>query len=364
MKIKRPIMIVAGGTGGHIYPGLALARELKERSQDVVWLGTKKGLEAELVSEANIEINWISVPRLRGLGYLAWLLSPFRLLISIIQTLVIFYKCNPSVVVGFGGFVSGPGGFVAWLTRRPLLIHEQNAIAGSSNKILAKFASEIFAAFPNSFPDKVESKIIGNPIRKSILNILSPEERFFERLEKKLVINILVLGGSQGSRALNFKIPKILKEVKRDIDLNVWHQVGKDKSSIEDIYKNYEVKAKVENFIFNIADAYKWADIVVCRAGALTISELEIVGIGAILIPLPNSIDNHQYKNAISFCSNGAGLIILENELGLKLSRKKIINLCKNKKELINLANNARKNAKRGATKILADTCIKFANRI
>ena len=361
MRSKRPIIIAAGGTGGHIFPGLALAKELKDRSKDVIWLGTKKGLEAKLVKDASIDIKWISVPRLRGFGYLSWFLSPFKLFFSIIQTLVIFYRCRPSVVVGFGGFVSGPGGLAAWLMRKPLLIHEQNAIAGSSNRVLSKFASKIFTAFPNSFPSKVKSILIGNPIRKSILNTKPPEKRFSERANKEKIINILILGGSQGAKALNKKIPMLLKEIKLYKDISVWHQVGQDMACVESSYQDLKIKAKVEVFISNIAEAYSWADIVFCRSGALTISELEAVGVGAILIPLPNSIDDHQYKNAINFCSNGAGLIIPEDKLESDESHEKIFSILKNKNKLINFANRARNNSKREATKILADTCIDMA---
>jgi|TARA_B100001250_G_scaffold72479_1_gene58879 UDP-N-acetylglucosamine--N-acetylmuramyl-(pentapeptide) pyrophosphoryl-undecaprenol N-acetylglucosamine transferase len=358
MRSKRPIIIAAGGTGGHIFPGLALAKELKARSKDVIWLGTKKGLESKLVRDASIDIRCISVPRLRGFGYLSSVLSLFKLLFSITQTLLIFYRCRPSVVVGFGGFVSGPGGLAAWLMRKPLLIHEQNAIAGSSNRVLSKFASKIFTAFPNSFPRKVKCILIGNPIRESILNIKPPEKRFNERKNKEKIINVLILGGSQGAKALNKKIPLLLKKIKLYSNISVWHQVGKDKTHVESFYKDLKIKAKVEVFINNIAEAYSWADIVFCRSGALTISELEVVGVGAILIPLPNSIDNHQYKNAINFCSKGAGLIIPEDKIESKESQEKISSIFKNKNKLINFANRARINSKREATKILANACI------
>ena len=196
MVSRGPIMILGGGTGGHVYPGLAVASVLRQRASTVVWMGTRHGLEARLVPEAGIEMEWISIAGFRGRGPLAWLTAPFAVLLALCQAVAALRRRRPAAVLGLGGFVSGPGGLAAWLTRRPLLIHEQNAVAGTTNRILARFAQRIFGAFPQSFPATVDVELIGNPVRQSILALPIPSERFASRVGSDTALRVLVLGGS------------------------------------------------------------------------------------------------------------------------------------------------------------------------
>lgn len=356
-----PIMILAGGTGGHVFPGLAVAEVLRERAKPVVWMGTRKGLEARLVPEADIEIEWISVSGVRGSGPFAWLMAPFRILLAIYQALAALRRCQPAAVLGLGGFVSGPGGVAAWLTRRPLLIHEQNAVAGTTNRILARFARRIFEAFPNSFPPSVNAEIIGNPVRDSIVALPVPSERFASRSSSDAALRVLVLGGSQGARVLNTQVPTALQLLPAGVALDIWHQAGVGRAEAEKAYAGTTLAPRLDAFIDDMAVAYGWADIVVCRAGALTISELAAAGIGAVMIPFPFAIDDHQLKNAQSFASQGAGIVIPENELNPERLAQELSNLTKDHSALVTLAERARAQAKPRAAEILADACLELA---
>jgi len=355
-----PIMIVAGGTGGHVFPGLAVARVLRERARTVVWMGTRQGLEARLVPEAGIEIEWISIAGLRGRGPLAWLTAPIRLLLAICQALAALRRCRPVVVLGLGGFASGPGGLAAWLTRRPLLIHEQNAVAGTTNRILARFAQRIFAAFPRSFPATVEVELIGNPVRRSILALPTPAERFASRAGAGKVPRVLVLGGSQGARVLNERVPAALARLPQAIALEVWHQAGAGIDDARAAYARTALQPRLDTFIEDMAAAYGWADLVVCRAGALTVSELAAAGIGAILIPFPHAIDDHQLKNAMSFASQGAGVVIAESAFDPERLAQELAAFLTDREALMRLAERARAQARPRAAEILADACLEL----
>ncbi len=302
-------MILAGGTGGHVFPGLAVARVLRQRARTVIWMGTRQGLEARLVPEAGIEMEWISVSGLRGRGPLAWLTAPFGLLLALFQALSALRRRRPAAVLGLGGFVSGPGGLAAWLTRRPLLIHEQNAVAGTTNRILARFAQRIFGAFPHSFPARVNAELIGNPVRHSILALPIPAERFASRAGPDTVLRVLVLGGSQGAQVLNEQVPAALARLPRDIALTVWHQAGVGLDNARAAYARAALEPRLDAFIEDMAAAYGWADLVICRAGALTVAELAAAGSGAVLIPCPFAIDDDQLKFAMSFAAQGAGIV-------------------------------------------------------
>jgi UDP-N-acetylglucosamine--N-acetylmuramyl-(pentapeptide) pyrophosphoryl-undecaprenol N-acetylglucosamine transferase len=356
-----PIMILAGGTGGHVFPGLAVAEVLRERARSVVWMGTREGLEARLVPEAGIDIEWISVSGIRGRGPFAWLIAPFRIVLAVYQALVVLRRCRPVAVLGFGGFVSGPGGVAAWLARRPLLIHEQNAVAGTTNRILARFARRIFSAFPDSYPPSVQAELIGNPVRNSIVALPVPSERFASRSGSDVVLRVLVLGGSQGASVLNTQVPAALQLLSPGVALSVWHQAGRGLADAERAYSGTGVAPRLDAFIDDMAAAYGWADIVVCRAGALTISELAAAGIGAVLIPFPLAIDDHQLKNAQNFASRGAGIVVPENELNPERLAQELSNLIKDHTALVILAEKARAQANPRAAEILADACLEFA---
>ncbi len=354
-----PIMILAGGTGGHVFPGLAVANELRQRSKTVVWMGTRKGLEARLVPEAGIEVEWISVSGVRGRGPLAWLMAPFRVLLAVAQALAALRRRRPVVVLGLGGFVSGPGGLAAWLTRRPLLIHEQNAVAGTTNRILARLARRVFGAFPNSFPTTVDVELIGNPVRRSIVALPIPTERFASRAGA--VMRVLVLGGSQGARVLNEKVPAALARLPAEAKIEVWHQAGLGIGDARRAYAATTLDLRLDAFIDDMAAAYGWADLVICRAGALTVSELAAAGIGAVLIPFPHAVDDHQLKNAMSFAEQGAGIVIPESELDPERLANELSRFLKDHESLVRLAESARAQAKPRAAEILADACLELA---
>src|SRR5262245_25012676 len=220
-----PIMIMAGGTGGHVFPGLAVAAELKARHRDVVWLGTQRGLEARLVPQHGIEIEWITIAGVRGKGVLAWVFAPFRIAKAVVQALAALRRRRPAAVLGMGGFVAAPGAIAAWLTRRPLVLHEQNSVAGTTNRLLAPLASKVFAAFPDTFPASAHAELVGNPVRDSIVTADSPRDRLAARRHERR--RLFVIGGSQGARALNQAIPLALKELPPEQRPEIWHQAGR-----------------------------------------------------------------------------------------------------------------------------------------
>ncbi|WP_339898772.1 undecaprenyldiphospho-muramoylpentapeptide beta-N-acetylglucosaminyltransferase [uncultured Gilvimarinus sp.] len=305
------VLIMAGGTGGHVFPALAVARRLTAENVSVSWLGTRKGIEARVIPEAGIDIDYIRIEGVRGRGALGLLKAPFLILAALFQAIGVLRRNKPDVVVGFGGFVSGPGGLAAWLLRIPLVIHEQNAIAGTTNKILARFARVIATGFAEVLPG---AHWVGNPVRDEIVNLPAPAGRFAERQAEPL--RLLVLGGSLGARAINELMPAALAGCAPAQTFDVWHQCGaRHQEATVAGYVEHQVKARVEPFINDMASAYGWADVVVCRAGALTVAELAAAGLGAFYIPLPNAIDDHQTHNAAVMASAGAGISIPQAQL-------------------------------------------------
>jgi UDP-N-acetylglucosamine--N-acetylmuramyl-(pentapeptide) pyrophosphoryl-undecaprenol N-acetylglucosamine transferase len=304
---------MAGGTGGHVYPALAIARALRGRTVEVVWLGTRRGLEARVVPEAGIPIEWISVRGLRRTALGALLVAPFQLALALFQALRVMLAYRPAAVLGMGGFVSGPGGVAAWLTRRPLIIHEQNAIAGLTNRLLARVARVVLEAFPGSFSPAVEARTVGNPVREDIARIEDPRTRLAGR---EGPMRLLVLGGSQGSLALNRVVPEALARLPREARPIVRHQAGARTIAVaREAYARLGVEAELTEFIEDMAAAYAWADLVVCRAGALTVAELAAAGLPAIFVPFAAAVDDHQTANARPMADAGAAAIVAEHEL-------------------------------------------------
>jgi UDP-N-acetylglucosamine--N-acetylmuramyl-(pentapeptide) pyrophosphoryl-undecaprenol N-acetylglucosamine transferase len=352
-------LIMAGGTGGHVYPALALARELRLRSWQVVWLGTRRGLEARVVPAEQIPIEWLTVSGLRGKGLLAWLAAPLRLLVALREALAVMRRHQPAVVVGLGGFVSGPGGVAAWLTRRPLLIHEQNAIAGFTNRCLARVAREVLVAFPDAFGAGVSVRLIGNPVRTEIAALPAPEARFATRHG---AIRLLIVGGSLGAARLNSVVPHALARLAGALQFDVRHQSGERWiEGAQRAYGEAGVSARVLPFIEDMADAYGWADLVICRAGALTVSELAAAGVGAILVPYPAAVDDHQTHNASYLVSEGAAVLIADRELTPERLAAELATLCAGRGRLLSLALRARLLARGGAAAALADCCQQYA---
>jgi UDP-N-acetylglucosamine--N-acetylmuramyl-(pentapeptide) pyrophosphoryl-undecaprenol N-acetylglucosamine transferase len=351
-------LIMAGGTGGHVFPALALARELHARSWRVVWLGTRHGLESRLVPAEHIEIEWLSVGGLRGKGWLIWLSAPLRLTRALLQALAVIRRRRPSLVVGLGGFVAGPGGLAAWLLRRPLLIHEQNAVAGFTNRCLAHFARLVLTAFPDSFRHDVGARVIGNPVRSEISLLPAPPLRFAARGPG---VRLLVLGGSQGAARLNAIVPYALARLATTLNIEVRHQSGA--RWFEVTQRNYEqagVTARLQPFIDDMAEAYGWADLVICRAGALTVSELTAAGVGSILVPFPAATDDHQTRNAAFLVCEGAAIMISERELSAEGLAGQLATLCSGRGRLIAMAERARALAKPRAVQDLADACVEL----
>ena len=357
----RPILIMAGGTGGHVFPALALARLLRQGSHAVLWLGTRRGLEARVVPAEHIPIEWLSVGGLRGKGTLTLLAAPFRLVLALGQALRVVWRHRPLAVVGLGGFVSGPGGLAAWLLRRPLLIHEQNAVAGFTNRVLAHLAREVLEAFPGSFGPAVRARTIGNPVREDIIALAEPGERFAARGGP---IRVLVIGGSQGAARLNAVVPQALAQLRPAAPLDVWHQAGA--RGLEDAQRAYAesaVPARVDAFIEDMAGAYGWADLVICRSGALTVSELAAAGLGAILVPFPAAVDDHQSANARYLVSAGAAVLIADRELTAERLARELRGLVAARAPLLAMAERARALARPRATQELAAACLGLLER-
>jgi UDP-N-acetylglucosamine--N-acetylmuramyl-(pentapeptide) pyrophosphoryl-undecaprenol N-acetylglucosamine transferase len=337
------VLIMAGGTGGHVFPALAVARLLRERRCEVVWVGTQRGLEARVVPANGFTIEWLSVTGLRGKGLLAWLLAPWRLMVAVLQALGILRRRKPAVVLGVGGFVTGPGGLAAWLTRRPLLIHEQNAIAGLTNRWLAGLAREVLEAFPGSFPATVRARCIGNPVRREIATLPAPDARFAGRNGP---IRVLVIGGSLGAARLNTQVPRALALMPTALRPTVRHQAGeRGLAEAKRAYAEVGVVALIEPFIEDMAAAYDWADLVVCRAGAITVSELAAAGLGAILVPYPAAVDDHQTHNARFLTEAGAAVLIADPELEAQRLCAELTRLTAQRSQLLEMARRARSRA-------------------
>jgi len=350
--LNGPVMIMAGGTGGHVYPALAVADELKQRGVPVVWMGTKKGIEARLVPEAGIEVDWLGMSGLRGKGILTLLLAPLKIALACYQAISIIRKRKPSVILGMGGFVSAPGGVMAWLTRVPLLIHEQNAVPGMSNRILSKVANKVMEAFPNSF--KTQSEHVGNPVRRSITSLTSPQQRNKDRDD---ALRILVFGGSLGAARLNEIVPQACASILKDTNLQIKHQAGPgnfDQTRIN--YAQLRVKAEVMEYIDNMEAMYAWADLVICRSGAMTISELAAAGVASILVPYPFAVDDHQTFNAKYLSDAGAAILLKQDDLNVD----SLVEVLKNmsRKKTLEMANIARKLGMPESTKLVAEACL------
>ena len=401
-SIDRPVMILAGGTGGHIFPGLAVAGVLQSRGVPVRWLGATGRMEARLVPEHGIAIDTIDVAGIRGRGIAAKLAAPFRLFGALRAARKVLEAHRPSAVVAFGGFAAGPGGLAAKLAGIPLIVHEQNRAAGLTNRVLARWADRVLTGFPDTFRNE---QVVGNPVRTAISQLPAPEERFEGRTGP---LRVLVLGGSQGARALNRAVPPAVAELRGRIPgCEVRHQCGE--KQVEETLKAYReerfsvvetvasmdprvrgddgngirgddgsgvrgedggsasprFEASVEPFVADMAGAYAWADVVVCRAGALTIAELCAAGVGALLVPFPAAVDDHQTRNAEFLVERGAAQLLPEgvdpDEFSRRLSATLEI-LCE-RLDLLPLAQRARALARPDAAEAVASAILETGAR-
>lgn len=358
---KRPILITAGGTGGHVYPGLAVARDLQAQGIPVVWMGTPQGLESKIIPPTGIEMALLNVSGLRGKGIKPILLAPFKLTKACWQALQIMRRYKPAAVLGMGGFVAGPGGFVAALMGIPVIIHEQNSVAGLTNKLLARLSKRVLAGFPSAFKPSAKLDVVGNPVRRDIGALPSPQERLGARRDEPL--KLLVIGGSLGAQALNQIVPQALARMPMELRPEVRHQAGaKHSAEAETAYTQAQVEAKVFAFIENMAEAYAWADLVICRAGALTIAELASAGVAAILVPYPHAVDDHQTGNARYLSEVDAALLMPQATLNAESLAEKLIYFASQREALIAMAARARALAKPQATAQVAAICAQYAN--
>lgn len=357
---QRPIMITAGGTGGHVYPGLAVARALLAQGIPVVWMGTRKGLEARVVPEAGIPMAWLEVNGLRGKGWKTLLMAPVNLVRALAQSVQIMLQHKPAAVLGMGGFVAGPGGLVAALMGKPVVIHEQNAVAGLTNKLLSWVSRRVLEGFPGAFAQSAKVMATGNPVRLDIAGLPDPLERLADRDDEP--VHVLVVGGSLGAMALNQMTPQalaLLDVAQRPV---VRHQAGV--RNIDDARGQYAaagVEAEVMPFIEDMAEAYAWADLVICRAGALTVAELAAAGVAAILVPYPYAVDDHQTSNGNYLAGHGAALLIQQRDLTPEKLADVLQELCTDRNRLRQMSQASRQLAKPYATAQVAAICAAYA---
>lgn len=357
---NRPILIMAGGTGGHIYPALAVANCLRDRGIPLLWLGTKTGLEAKIVPQQGLKLLTINIGGLRGKGIMRWIASPLLIFMAIIQSVIVLGKYKPAAVLGMGGFVSGPGGIAAWLMRVPLCVHEQNAIAGMTNRILAPFARLVMEAFPGTFSNSTNANMTGNPVREDITGIAIPEERFRNRGVSCL--RILVVGGSLGAKALNEVVPEALSILGEGSNFQVKHQTGvKHLDSTKALYQSLGISIEPQAYIDDMAAAYEWADLVLCRAGAMTVAEVAAVGVAAVFVPYPYAVDDHQTVNAHYLSDEGGAILIQETELTGKALAQLFRDFSLKRDSLVKMANISRSLSRPKATDHVADLCMGVA---
>jgi UDP-N-acetylglucosamine--N-acetylmuramyl-(pentapeptide) pyrophosphoryl-undecaprenol N-acetylglucosamine transferase len=347
-------MIMAGGTGGHVFPALAVADHLRALGWRVVWLGARSGMEATLVPKHGFEMAWVRFSGLRGKGVVAKLLLPLNLLVAFGQSLRALRAQRPDVVLGMGGYIAFPGGMMAALLGRPLAIHEQNSVAGLANRVLSGVADHVLVAFPDALR---KATFVGNPVREAIARIAPPAERFAGRTGS---LRVLVVGGSLGAAALNDVVPKALALLPADSRPVVTHQSGA--KHIEELRANYSragVDASAVAFIDDMARAYADADLVICRAGATTVAEVSAAGVAAILVPFPFAVDDHQTTNARYLVDAGAGMLVQQRDLTPEALAARLRGLTR--EQLLGIASKARALGKPDATRAVAEACMELA---
>ena len=351
-KLKR-VLIVAGGTGGHVMPGLAVTEILKkEAGLELAWLGTRHGLEGRLVKAAHIRYFAVTGRGLRGKSRLRTFINALLLFVSAWQALIVFLRFRPQLVICFGGYVTGPAALLTKVLRKPLLIHEQNAVLGWTNRLLSRVAQRVLLSYQQALPKAPSVFVTGNPVRENLLNLPKPRER----LELRCGMRLLIIGGSQGALALNQLLPKTVAKLIGINGLEIWHQSGTyDFEATKDAYAELDVSARVEPFIDDMQGAYVWADLVLARAGASTIAELAAVGLGSLLVPFPHAVDDHQTANAQQLVATGAAILLPQKELTEALLANTIRTLAKDRQQLLQMANAAYELANRQAASVICE---------
>ncbi len=354
--MSKTLLVMAGGTGGHVFPGLAVADRLKAQGWTIHWLGTADRMEAELVPAHGYPISFIDIQGVRGNGIKRLLVAPYRIVKSVLQARRVLKNIRPDVVLGMGGFASGPGGVAAWLSGIPLLLHEQNAAAGLTNKLLARLAKRVLMAFPGAFAPSARTAVVGNPVRPEVVALPDPQLR-----SSSEPLRLLIVGGSLGARVLNEQVPPAVAAA--GVPIEVRHQCGKgNRETVAQAYAELGVEAEVSEFIKDMADAYAWADLVVCRAGALTVSEVAAAGVAAIFVPLPHAVDDHQTRNALTLVDGGAAEFLPQSELTPASLAARLSWLAGRRETLLNMAQAARRVAIIDAAERVADECKRLAS--
>ncbi len=360
------VAIMAGGTGGHVFPALAVAERLREQGVGVFWIGTRRGMESRLVPEHGLEMEWIRIEGLRGKGIAQILGAPFKIAVAFRQAARILRRRRPSVVLGMGGFASGPGGLAARVLGLPLVIHEQNFVPGMTNQWLARIATRVFEAFPGSFPGARRAQACGNPVRRAIVDLPTPRERLARRRAEGTAdpARLLILGGSLGAQALNEMVPAALATLPAERRPCVRHQAGeRTLDTARAAYRAAGVEAEVTPFIADMAEAYGWADLVVCRAGALTVSELAAAGVASVLVPYPFAVDDHQVGNARYLADAGAARLVVQRDLTVAGLTALLEELLGDREALLAMGEAARLRARSDAADRIADVCLELARR-
>ncbi len=342
---------MAGGTGGHVFPGLCIADKLKAEGWQVSWLGTKDKIEAQLVPKHGYEIDFIDISGVRNNGIMRLLFAPFRILKSILQARAVLKKRHVNLVIGMGGFASGPGGIAAWVLGITVLLHEQNAAAGLTNRLLAPFCKKILMGFDGAFNNK-NALLVGNPVRESLINL--PPKKISAKNE---MLKVLIVGGSLGAKVLNDLLPIVMNDLDPD-KYQIIHQSGKGHlKTLQNDYQKNQTKADVREFIDDMDVVYDWADLIVCRAGALTVAEVAIVGLPAIFVPLPHAVDDHQTKNAQNLVAKQAAILIAQKDLNKDILSEYLIRFSSNKQLLTEMSTRCKEAAMVDSTQRIALVC-------
>lgn len=351
MHNNKTLLVMAGGTGGHVFPGLAVAEQLKQEGWQVSWLGTADRMEAQLVPEHGYEIDFIDIAGVRGNGIKRLLMAPLRIAKSVLQARRVLKARNVDLVLGMGGFASGPGGIAAWMMGIPVILHEQNAAAGLTNRILARFARRVLMGFAGAFSDS-KALLVGNPVRESVVAL--PEKKISPASEP---LKVLVVGGSLGAKVLNDLLPEVVAQCPTG-SLSVVHQTGKGHlQGVEQAYQALDLEVDTQEFIRDMDARYAWADVVICRAGALTVAEIAVVGLPAIFIPLPHAVDDHQTKNAQQLVNQKGAVLIPQKQLNSKKLGDYLQSFSQNRMLLTEMSQESKKAAIIDATQAVANIC-------
>lgn len=349
----KTVLMMAGGTGGHVFPALSVAELLQARGYKVEWLGAEQGIENRLVPAAGLTLHALKVRGVRGGGLVRKLAMPLQLLRAVLAARQVLRSTDAKLAVGFGGFASGPGGLAARLSGVPLLIHEQNAVPGLTNRVLARAATQVLEAFDGAFPAGAATAV-GNPVRQSIASLPVPAQRYGER---DGALRVLVLGGSQGALALNRQLPAVLAQLFEREPVIIRHQAGRGRrEEAERAYQTAGLHAAVDEFIDDMAAAYGWADLVICRAGASTVSEVAAAGVAAVFVPLPSAVDDHQTHNARWLVSRDAAVMVAQQDLNAATLQQRLAGRLQ-RAALAELATAARAQAQAHSAERVADLC-------